>query len=450
MRRVGVAFAMLILSLALAGAGPPRSDSRRGGDLPAGTEAAAVVDLHSSGATEAPAGFDGESNGFAEEFCRNQDALVSSPNSPKIPADECNFEAAEEEFTGPESVADGLGPIYNAAGCGECHSSNPGFDPDNFDRKLVGGTSEITEKRAGYYDGRSFRDHPGGSLIQNRSLRPAEQERVLPGHNVLAVRSTLSIFGDGFVEAISNETLRDIAARQPSAQRGQLINVPVLEKPGATRVGRFGHKGQQASLVSFSADAYVNEMGITSPLQPVENTSNGTPVEDPVPGLDDEGVDVELFALFMRSTKAPPVDEAIGATDDARAGRQIFERIECAVCHTQTIVTAPPGTLINGGALKVAEALGSKIIHPFSDFLLHDLGTGDGIVQNGGPSTRNKMRTAALWGLRARGRFMHDQLSFSLEDAIRRHGNQGARSRSKFNELRSSDKRRLLVFLSSL
>jgi CxxC motif-containing protein (DUF1111 family) len=434
MRIVPVALTAFALPLALAAA-----DSRPGGGS-----------ANLAAPTEAPAGFDGGSNGFAEEFCANQDQLVDSPNSPMIPAAECSFEAAEEEFTGPETVADGLGPIFNAAGCGECHSSNPGFDPDNFDRKLVGATSEITEKRAAFYDGRTYRDHPGGSLIHNRSLRSYQQERVLPGHNVIAVRATLSVLGDGFVEAIDNDTLREIADRQPSRQRGQIINVPVAERPGSTRIGRFGHKAQQASLVSFSADAYVNEMGITSPLQPDELTFNGVPVEDPVPGLDDEGVDVELFALFMRSTKVPPVDEALAATDDARAGRQIFNGIGCATCHTPTIVTAPPGALINGGALKVASALGNKIIHPFSDFLLHDVGTGDGIIQNGGPSTRNKIRTAPLWGVRLRGRLMHDQLSFSLEDAIRRHGNQGASARSKFFNLRSSDKRRLLAFLSSL
>ncbi len=443
MRPVPIALSVFALLLAAAAAdsfGPPdRSrESSAGGNLQAVT------------ATEAPTGFDGQSNGFAEEFCRDQDRLASSPNSPKIPADECNFEAAEEEFIGPETVADGLGPIFNAAGCGECHTANPAFDPDDFTRKIFGATSEITEKRAGFWDGRSFRDHPGGSLIHNRSLRTYEQERVLPGHNVLAVRSTLSVLGDGFVEAISNETLRDIADRQPFSQRGQLINVPVLEKPGTTRVGRFGHKDQQASLVSFSADAYVNEMGITSPLQPDEPTFNGVPVDDPVDGVDDEGVDVELFALFMRSTKAPPVDEALAATEDARRGRQIFNNIGCAVCHTPTIVTAAPGTSINGGALKVTQALGNKTIHPFSDFLLHDLGTGDGIVQNGGGSTRNKMRTAALWGVRLRGRLMHDQLSFSFEDAIKRHGNQGASAREGFNRLSSSDKRRLLAFLSSL
>jgi CxxC motif-containing protein (DUF1111 family) len=169
-----------------------------------------------------------------------------------------------------------------------------------------------------------------------------------------------------------------------------------------------------------------------------------------VPGLDDEGVDVALFALLMRATKAPPVDRAIANSSEARRGSQVFDAIGCAVCHTRTVVTAPPGTVINGGALKVAKALGNKVIHPFSDYALHDVGTGDGIVQNGGLSTRNKIRTTALWGLRARGRFMHDNLSLSVEDAIARHGNQGAAARNAFSRLSSTDKRNLLKFLSSL
>jgi CxxC motif-containing protein (DUF1111 family) len=397
-----------------------------------------------SGPTEAPTGFRVESNGFAEEFCLNQDALTNSPNSPEIPDDECNFDAAVEEFTGPETTADGLGPIFNGNGCGECHIAN----------QTLGATSQIVERRAGFWNGSTFTDHPGGSLIQDRAFDPGDQELVIPAStNVIALRSTLSVMGDGFVEAISNTTLQNIAAAQPSAQRGQLINVPVLEFPGATRLGRFGHKNQQASLVSFSADAYLNEMGITSPLQPTENTSNGrTPVfpPDAPDGIDDEGVDVELFALFMRSTLAPPVDPARAATPDAQAGSAIFNTIGCAVCHTRTIVTAAPGTLINGGAMRVSRALGDKIIHPFSDFLLHDVGTGDGIVQNGGNSTRNKIRTAALWGLRARGRFMHDGLTFSVEDAIARHGGQAATARSNFNAQSAGNKKRLIAFLMSL
>ncbi len=152
----------------------------------------------------------------------------------------------------------------------------------------------------------------------------------------------------------------------------------------------------------------------------------------------------------MRSTKAPPVDRDLADSSDGRAGRQLFSNVGCATCHTSTITTAAPGTLINGGALKVTNALGNKIIHPFGDFLLHDLGTGDGIVQNGGTSTRNKIRTIPLWGLRLRSRFMHDLASFTFEDAIARHGNQGASAREAFNRLSSSDKRRLLTFLSSL
>ena len=395
-------------------------------------------------ATEAPAAFDGQSNGFLEEFCANQAQLArESDLSPAIPPGECNMDTAIEEFTGPESAEDGLGPIFNARGCGECHIANP----------VLGATSQITETRAGLFENGVFTDHPGGSLIHSRTLLEHInfQERVYPSRaNVIATRNTISVLGDGFVEAIGTETLRDIVNAQPSAQRGQLVSVPVLEEPGRNRIGRFGHKAQQASLLSFSADAYVNEMGITSPMQTEEPTANGVVVDDPVPGLDDEGVDVALFALFMRSTKAPPVDPVIGASEDARRGRELFDRIGCAVCHTPTIVTAPPGTSINGGGLRVANALGNRIIHPFSDYALHDVGTGDGIVQNGGPSTRNKIRTAALWGLRARGRFMHDNESLSVEDAIRRHRNQGAAARNDFDDLSSSDRRRVLTFLSSL
>ena len=171
---------------------------------------------------------------------------------------------------------------------------------------LLGGGSQIAEKRAGRFLNNIFTDHPGGSLIQDRANSGATQETVFPGHNVVTLRASIPVLGVGFVEAIANTTLTNLRSAQPSAQRGTLISVPVFERPGTTRFGRFGRKNQQASLVSFAADACVNEMGITSPLQPDEPTSNGTVVDDPVDGVDDEGVDVELFALFMRDSKVPP------------------------------------------------------------------------------------------------------------------------------------------------
>jgi CxxC motif-containing protein (DUF1111 family) len=405
-----------------------------------------------TGPTEAKTGFTLSSNGFAEEYCgingADQRRLSDSP-LPLIDGDECNFETAAEEFTGPETAADGLGPIFNAAGCGECHMM-----------PILGGSIQVVERRAGKFDGNAFFDPPGGSLIQDRALDPRIQEVSDPKHsNVQALRASLSVLGLGFVEAINSNTLDDIKDAQPSSMRGRLIDVSVQEAPGRNRAGRFGWKDQQASLLSFSADAYVNEMGITSPLEPVEPTSMGNSIAayDKVPGPpqratdpDDDGVDVELFALFMRSTLAPPVDAQRAGTSDAQEGSRIFNNLKCDVCHTRSITTAAPGTVINGGALKVANALGNKVIHPFSDFLLHDIGTGDGIVQNGGGNTRNTLRTVPLWGLRARGRFMHDGLSFNVTDAILRHDNQARSARDGFKGLSSRDKDRLLAFLMSL
>jgi CxxC motif-containing protein (DUF1111 family) len=401
------------------------------------TAAAAAVPV-----TDAPTGFEVASNGFAEEFCDNQTNLAHSPNSPKLPNNKCNFEAAAEEFNAHEENDEGIGPVYNARGCGECH-----------DAPVLGGGSQVVERRAGFFSpATGFLEHPGGSLIHDRAIHHAIQETVHADQNVLSLRASLGVLGDGFVEAIGSPALAAIAAAQPSALRGQMISVPVLEQPGATRTGRFGWKNQQASLLSFAADAYVNEMGITSPLQPTENTSNGGSIADydAVADPEDDGIDVELFALFMRSTLAPAVDAARAATPEAIAGSTLFDQVGCNVCHTRTIVTEPPGALINGGALIVGTTLGSKRIHPFSDFLLHDIGTGDGIVQNGGANTRNKVRTVPLWGLRTRGRFMHDGLSQNIEDAIQRHGNQAASVRDAFKALSATDQQRLLAFLRSL
>jgi CxxC motif-containing protein (DUF1111 family) len=433
--RVGVCVSASALALVMALSARVESQSIQN----AFAEARAGGATTQSIVSDAPTGFDLESNGFAEEFCARQAALTDSPNSPLIPGDECNFDAAAEEFTGPETIADGVGPVFNATGCGECHIA-PG----------LGGGSQIMERRAGFFNGTSFIEHPGGSLIHDRANRLTDLETVIESRtNVFSFRGSQSLFGDGFVEAIGNSALQQIAAAQPSSMRGQMINVPVLEKPNATRIGRFGWKGQQASLVSFAADAYLNEMGITSPLLPIENTSNGNPVEDD--GIvDDEGVDVELFALFMRSLKAPPRDAELASTPDATAGSTLFNQVGCAVCHTRSIVTVDPDTSINGGALLVARSLGNKRIQPFGDFLLHDIGTGDGIVQNGGAATRNKIRTAPLWGLHARTRFMHDFLSHSIDDAIQRHGNQADGARRSFNGLSRTDQRRLLTFLRSL
>jgi CxxC motif-containing protein (DUF1111 family) len=353
-----------------------------------------------------------------------------------------NFDAAREEFEGVEGVADGLGPCYNAQSCRECHQS-----PE------TGGASQIAEFRAGHQDFfGNFVDAPGGSLINDRAIAAAIQERVSSADPVRTFRISLSVFGDGFVEAIANGTLTANVAAQPSGQRGTLINVDVFEAPGQTRVGRFGWKDQQASLVSFSADAYLNEMGITSNFAQTntENTSNGNSVAafDTVPDPEDaDNADVQLFADFMRSLKAPgrgPI------TAQVNQGAALFDALGCDICHTPQFTTAVAGTLINGGAFTVPAALGNKIIRPFGDFALHNIGTGDGIVQNGGQGSRNQVRTAPLWGIRSRIRLMHDGETLTVNEAILRHAGQANGIRNTYNALSDTSKQAVIAFILSL
>src|SRR4029453_13034540 len=122
-------------------------------------------------------------------------------------------------------------------------------------------------------------------------------------------------------------------------------------------------------------------------------------------------------------------------------------------CHVSSLRTSRPGTPINGGAFRVPFALGNKIIHPYSDFLSHDIGTGDGVPVLPGPeyaNTTNLMRTAPLWGLRTRNRLMHDGLSFTKQEAIQRHANQGAGARDLYNALTDQRRNPVLRFLYSL
>jgi len=370
--------------------------------------------------SEAPTGFDNLTNGFTTQ---------------------AQFEADRDVFEESEPIEEGLGPVYNAQSCAECHQ-NP----------VTGAISQVTELRAGHFDGFNFKDHPGGSLINDRAIDAAIQERVLGGNEVRTFRTSLNTLGDGFVECVDSNTFVAISNSQPPGMRGQFIEVPVLEAGGLTRGGRFGWKNQHASLVSFSADAYLNEMGITSPLQPTDNTSNGRPVDafDKVPDPEDDGEDVEVFASFMRATKAPPRDEELAATPDAKAGSVLFDQIRCNICHVRNITTLPAGSVINRGAFTVPEALGDKIIHPFGDFLLHNVGTGDGIVQNGGQSTRNKLRTAPLWGMRTRGRLMHDGETVNRNEAILRHAGEATSVINSYRNLTTNQKNQLITFLNSL
>lgn len=342
-------------------------------------------------------------------------------------------------FEEREEVDEGLGPTYNDVACSSCHQA-----------PVTGHVSQINEFRAGTVSGGVFTAPTGGqTLLQDRSIDPRAQEHSNTGLNVHEFRSTRTLLGDGFVEAINSNTLAANVAAQPAAQRGQLRNVAVLEAPGQNRIGRFGHKSQHASLISFSADAYLNEMGITSPLQPTENNILGQSAApfDSVADPEDDGDDIEAFAAFQRALRAPGRGPING---DVTTGGNLFNAIGCAVCHTPQFTTSPAGTIINGGAFIVPVELGNKIIHPFSDFALHNIGTSAGIGGEPGVNDRFATTTIALWGVRTKNRFMMQGNTMTIFDSIQVHAGQGAASRNNFNNLNNTQKAQLIAFVLSL
>ena len=410
---------------------------------------------------QAPTGFDGTSNGLTDE--------------PTHQADRATF----EQF---EAIPDGLGPLYNAQSCRECHQ-NP----------VTGGASQVLELRVGHKgpDGRF--ENPeipinggseivkGRSLVNQRAICPNAafpttqiQERVPDKETIRAFRTSLSILGDGFVEVLADSTLIELADRQCKGRGkicGLVLYVPVLESPGTTRVGRFGWKNQHASLLSFSGDAYLNEVGITNSLFPDEVTNLCNTVAEPndKPGADGLA-DIDHFTRFLRATKAPARDAQRAGTAAAKSGEVLFAKIGCDICHVSTLTTAAAGTSMNGGRYVVPEALGSKIIHPYSDFLLHDVGTGDGIViatdehyskqmhqvewkrfsPEACQSSANKIRTAPLWGVRMQPMLMHDGASLTFRDAILRHRGEASEVTSRFEKLSQADQDAIVEFLKSL
>jgi CxxC motif-containing protein (DUF1111 family) len=422
----------------------------------------AFASFTSSSNNDAPAAFDNKSNGMVDDATHQ--------------ADQSTFEEVEQ-------ISDGLGPLYNAQSCRECHQ-NP----------VSGGPSQVNELRVGHIGKNGRFENPsipiargkevitGRTLVNDRAICPNGafpdteiQERVPDSEKVRTFRVSLNLLGDGFVEAVADQALINLSKEQCRKSHraicGLALRVPVLEAPGETAIGRFGWKDQHASLLSFSADAYLNEMGITSRLQPDEVTNLCNTVSEPNDKVGPDGLsDIDKFARFVRSSKSPPRDQVLAATYKAKRGSDLFDKIGCNDCHVRSMTTAPAGTKVDGGAFTVPEALGSRQFYPFGDFLLHNVGTGDGIVipvpehygrhfteyhwkemapDNFQP-TRYRIRTAPLWGLRMRSRLMHDGASLTARDAILRHSKEAARAAQKFKHLSGPDQAALLEFLQSL
>ena len=348
------------------------------------------------------------------------------------------FDAGKDEFMEEETVADGLGPVFNGKSCAECHSS-----------PAVGGDSDTTETRFGTITNGHFDPLTqfGGSLIQSKGIGGEPDatcniagETVPAEATIKAKRRTTPLFGLGLVDSVPDQVFIAIAQLQKRFTPETAGRPNHIEVATGQAVGKFGWKSQVPTLKQFSADAYLNEMGITSPTFPTENCPQGNcgllAICDSPPDPEDDGSGVQAFTDFMTFLAPPPRGPI---TRKVLAGEVVFFGLGCAACHIPVLKT---------GRNSIT-ALDRVKFFPFSDFLIHDMGSlGDGIEQ--GQANGTEMRTAPLWGLQARKRLLHDGSATTVTDAILAHDGQGAESKQRFNALKAKDVTDLLAFLNSL
>lgn len=371
-----------------------------------------------------PAGLPLSLQGFGQALAGLSAELIAAFNEGRI------------EFTNVETPEGGLGPIFNGRSCAECHSA-----------PAVGGGSRTVVTRFGRLENGVFDplDSLGGSLLQRFAINPAAREIIPHEANVVAQRISTPVFGLGLIEAIPDSTLlANAAAPKPDGVSGRAAEITDVVS-GTKRVGRFGWKSQQATILAFSGDAYNNEMGITNRFFPTENAPNGNQqllrrfttnsgIEDSV-GPDGRS-DIDAAADFMRLLAPPP---QLPKSASALIGETLFSQSGCSTCHTPTLRTGP----------NRIPALDRKAVNLYSDLLLHDMGRlGDGIAQaNAGT---HEMRTAPLWGLRARDRYLHDGRANSVDAAIRAHEGEGAVARDRYNRLTPQLRQSIVDFLNTL
>ncbi|MBL8730656.1 MAG: hypothetical protein JNM25_19720 [Planctomycetes bacterium] len=359
------------------------------------------------------------------------------------------FDAGRTDFTHTFQVGEGLGPIFNQASCASCHN-NP-----------IGGPGSIKVFRFGFYDEKGIGWDPltglGGSLLQLNTINVAYAESIPMAANVTAQRVTPSILGDGLIEAIADADILVRETTPPSANVSGVANMVVpLETPGgAARVGRFGWKAEVATLLSFSGDAALNEIGFTNRLLDTESAANGVPpgsydtVPDPEDGPDGQGLHfIDRITHFQRYLAAPPQTPRSGM-----AGETVFNSVGCADCHVASFTTR------NDPALEAA--IRNQVIRPYSDFLLHDMGIAADFIGDGMAGVQ-ELRTPPLWGVRSRDPLWHDgrviggtfeQRILGPTGIVALHAAFGSEARTSALALQAlplADQQKVVAFLDSL
>lgn len=350
------------------------------------------------------------------------------------------FERGRVEFERAFTPETGLGPLFNADACGECHES-----------PAAGGPGDELEVHATRFLQGGFCDpliEKGGPVIQQRTT-PALKAAL--GHDsepfptegtATALRTTPDVFGFGLLDAVPDATI--LAMADPDDRDGDGIS----GRPNRFfdgRIGRFGRKALVPTLREFNDGAFVFEQGVTNPAVPEENTIGGRPIPQGVDPLSEPEINheaLELTDAFVRFL-APPAPLSFGRQE--KRGEAIFSKIGCARCHVPALRTAE----------HPVKGLSKVEVRAYTDLLLHDMGPELADICLG-LATPSEFRTEPLMGLRfseqieeGEPRFLHDGRARSIEEAIIRHGGEGAGARDRFRALSAADRNALLTFLRS-
>ena len=368
------------------------------------------------------------------------DSLLDGPVEGLTPEQNALFIAGDVAFNDDVfTPATGLGPVFVASSCGSCHAGDGKGHP--FTMLTRFGQTDAT--------GNQFLNR-GGPQLQHRAIPGFEPEQIPAG-------ATFSKFmppantGLGFLEAVSDASILALADENDLngdgiSGRVNWISTPayVNIRPGSVQqggryIGRFGKKAAVFSLLQQTAGAYNQDMGITSVFES-KDTYSGLEVD---PEVTIQTVNNVVF--YLQTLKAPVQRNKNDA--DVNGGSILFVNTGCAKCHTPSFTT---------GYSSIA-SLSNKTVFPYTDLLLHDMGTGldDGYTE--GSALTSEWRTPALWGLGLSrnsqgGQYflLHDGRAKSIEEAILLHGGEALQTKQTYQQLKTDEKNKLIKFLESL
>jgi CxxC motif-containing protein (DUF1111 family) len=387
----------------------------------------------------------------------------------------------EHQFTPDE----GLGPLFNARSCYECHGKPLAAGLPGQDRTASGSIRMGTVlphsplavdlgKARQQLDSNSFSDllDEGGPIVRRRSVTrefpdkyppdcQVEPGQVSPQAMLTSFRYGGPLLGGGLIDAIEDRTIANNMFRQAKEAPDLVGRTNPATDPLtlATRVGRFGWKCQSPSLLLFTAQELNNQVGVTTLVAPALR-GRSAEAEFPRclwPFLPAEPNDVGKKLVCLSAFQAllgPPSRHPL--TAEAKEGERLFTRLRCAVCHTPVLYTAPiveiadPDSPFPNLQYMEVRALENQPVRLYSDLLLHDMGPelADGIAQ--GSARGGEWRTTPLWGIRNKKFFLHNGSARSLDQAIQAHGGQAEPVKRQYLRLSAAERQALLKFVGSL